>query len=66
MSSVAREEVIERLCLLASEVGTIIYNDESAHDCFCTTVRDPAEFCFDEEVIAFIESAVRQAIIEKY
>jgi hypothetical protein len=66
MNSVTKLEVIRRLCLLASEVGTMVYNDESDHDCFCSIHDEHDEFRFDEEVIAFIESTVRQAIIERY
>lgn len=63
MSSAIRNhrQVIERLCNLVSEVGLVRYHDELPHDCFCGTNPRGIKFDFqcDEEIIAFIESAVR-------
>jgi DNA-directed RNA polymerase specialized sigma24 family protein len=66
MPNVPREEVLIRLCILSSEVGETVYHDEIAHNCFCGAFRNSAGFQFDEEVLRFIESAVRQAIIDKH
>jgi hypothetical protein len=63
MSSAIRNhrKVIERLCNLVSEVGSVRYRDELPHDCFCGENPRDIKFDFqcDEEIIAFIESAVR-------
>jgi len=66
MSSTIRNhhQIIERLCNLVSEVGSVRYHDELPHDCFCGI--NPRgikfDFQFDEEIIAFIESAVRERL----
>jgi hypothetical protein len=66
MSNLTREEVIQRLCILCSEVGHVAYKDDQAHDCFCNeVVTDPGNFRFDEVVMDFIEGATRRAIFDK-
>ena len=66
MSSVIRDhhKVIERLCNLVSEVGSLHYRDELPHDCFCGTNPRGIKFDFqcDEEIIEFIESAVHAGL----
>jgi hypothetical protein len=58
-----KEQVIERLCKLASEVGEEMWNGEKSHDCFChKSMNDDAHFHFDERVLEYIESVVRNEL----
>ncbi len=61
-----RNEIIERFCQLATEVG-LHMGSQYATDCFCRyTPRGPSGFAsgfqFEEPAIAFIEAAVREHI----
>jgi hypothetical protein len=60
-----KEQVIERFCALATEVGEA-HQHTLAHDCFCghpdSFRTDPMDFRF--EVLDFIESAVREKLAE--
>lgn len=70
--SLDKHEVIERLCMLASDVGSKHFDNDFAHDCFCGLAKGPFQNCgasnyrFDETVIVFIEEAVKAAINSKY
>lgn len=69
MSSAIRtpKKVIERLCNLVSEVGSVRYADTIPHDCFCGKNPRGVKFDFqvDEDIINFIESAVRARLSNK-
>ena len=56
----SQEEVIKRLCAVASRVGDKKFNHTVPHDCFCVGQSTPClnDFQFDEEVLTFIEDAV--------
>ena len=61
-----REEVIRRLCALATEVGPRL-NPLHAHDCFCgeneLSGTDAFNgFQFNEEIVEFIENVTREAM----
>lgn len=57
-----KDEVVERLCELASRVGSEVFQDQSAHNCFCgeNDLSERFGFRFDEEVLLWIESAVKE------
>ena len=66
-----RDDLMERLCKLATLVGGEIYHDKHAHDCFCARhYSDPKDynlpaawnFQFSPQIIEFIEKAVLKAI----
>ena len=56
-----KTEVITRLCDLSSQVGDKVFKNKEAHDCFCD-LNPMAGFQFSEQVILFIEKAVKEAI----
>lgn len=63
--SMKRDEVIERFCDLASDVGRHVYNSQYAHDCFCGSSFMQfisGEFRFDTEIMEFVEAAVYEKI----
>lgn len=64
-----QEDVIARLCALATEVGgSEKFHNMYAHDCFCADRESIppdsyyARFQFQEEIILYIEGAVRDAL----
>ena len=58
-----KEKVINRLCDLVTEVGIKQFKSRLAHDCFCNeSVVSDEYFNCDNEVLEFIETAVRNAI----
>lgn len=59
-----KKEVQERLCALAAEVMDRRFKFSCAADCFCGRVPpvDPGDYRFDEEVMSFIEGAVRSQL----
>lgn len=70
MTNLIKEQTIEQLCELASTVGTVKFNHEIPHDCFCTL--DEGKFCesfqFDQAIIDYIKEAVDEKLYneEKY
>lgn len=54
-----KQEVIERLCDLCADVGEH-FEYYYAADCFCDD--DDKDFRFEEEVLEFIENAVKEKI----
>lgn len=66
MTKLSKQETIQRFCALGSEVGSIVYQDQLVHDCFCGD-NPFVEGCFgfDEAVLEFIESAVKDSIRAK-
>jgi len=62
-----KEDVIERLCLLASKVGKDEFKHEISHDCFCGVNKyDVSTFRFEDEVIQFIENAVNKELSKRH
>lgn len=59
-----KNETIERLCALTSQVGSgQKFANKFAHDCFCHKARHPEwSFEFDEKIIQFIETAVQERL----
>ena len=56
-----KDEVVRRLCSMASVVGTRVFHDEMTHDCFCGDTRWSIEsFGFEEPVLEYIEVAVAE------
>ena len=55
-----KEQVITRLCELCTLVGEKVYNHQKAHDCFCSSSK--RDWQFDEDILKFIEEAVRGKI----
>jgi hypothetical protein len=60
-----KAEIVKRLCMLANEVG--IHLDalgiSKARDCFCEDAPKHLQgFGFQEDIVLFIESAVKQAM----
>lgn len=54
-----KDQVIQRFCELSSTVGSKAFDNRRSHDCFCTKNNLPhMQFCFEEEIIQFIEEAV--------
>ena len=61
----SEEQVIERLCGLATLVGGKKFNHELPHDCFCQCNEvHGCGFQFDEQIIKFIEAAVLKELNE--
>lgn len=71
---IPKDEVIRRLCKLATRVAVQLYHSHAAADCFCGQ-SDPAravalvligyrldDYRFDECVMQFIEEAVASAL----
>jgi hypothetical protein len=58
-----KQEVMMRLCKLASYAGEKRFGSAYAHDCFCgnNPIQDKY-FQFEEEVMEFIEKAVMDAV----
>jgi 7-cyano-7-deazaguanine synthase in queuosine biosynthesis len=66
VSRMTKGQVIERLCALSTKVGSEVFKDQNAHDCFCGSVTgDPSGFRFEDCVMEFIEEAVNKAIDER-
>jgi len=59
-----KSEVIERMCALASKVGTVRFNNTKAHDCFCGLGAMGFDYQFEEEILDFIEDAVDKALAQ--
>lgn len=60
---IKKEKVLERLCEISSEVMDAMYNCSKPADCFCgDNPGHPNHFQFSEEVLSFIEDAVREKI----
>ncbi|AUR94245.1 hypothetical protein NVP1193O_114 [Vibrio phage 1.193.O._10N.286.52.C6] len=57
-----KQQVIERLCKLASKVNEEVYGWSIASDCLCREGVDE-NLRFDEDVITFIEQAVMESIV---
>ena len=58
-----KQDVIERFCALASEVGGEVFHYSYASDCFCGKNKPmPDGFHFDDAVLEWIEEAVRARI----
>lgn len=58
-----KQEVISRLCALASEVGREVFDNMCASDCFCIESKTfENDFLFDDIVLEWIEEAVRAKI----
>ncbi len=57
-----REEVISRMCKLASKVNTEKFKWSLPSDCFCEESTGSFSFQFDEEVLEFIEQAVKDKL----
>lgn len=53
----SRDKVIERLCLLLSEVNIVKYRWSVASDCICN--ESDNNYRMDEEVLEYVEQAVR-------
>jgi hypothetical protein len=56
-----KQDAIERLCRLVTKVGTDVFHDAQAHDCFCRTNPNAV---IDVNVIEFIERAVSDRIVD--
>jgi hypothetical protein len=56
-----REDAIERLCKLVTEVGEKIFLSQNPHDCFCESAfhKSVGKPVIDEKIIRFIEDATR-------
>lgn len=58
-----KKEVIERLCVLVTKVGSEHFKDELTHDCFCQESGTGNNgFSCDEEILGFIENLVNIAL----
>jgi len=59
-----KQDVLIRLCTLATNVGSEVFNERFSHDCLCeeNNLSYPSSFSFDEVVMNFIEIAVREKI----
>ena len=61
-----KQQIISRLCALATKVGEDAFNNRKAHDCFCgdnkVDGRFSGGFQFEEEVLCYIESAVNHKL----
>jgi len=65
--SMLHHEVIKRFCALSTEVMNKKFNNQVSADCFCAQSPfnrpDLIQFYhFDEQIIAFIENAVRERL----
>jgi hypothetical protein len=59
-----KDELLEELCSLATEVMNKEYNFSKAANCFCGK-KEPdffSNFEFDKEVLAFMKLAVREKL----
>jgi hypothetical protein len=57
----SKELVLERLCVMSTEVMEKVYRYQIPADCFCGK-QDFGDFQFDDEILEFIEKAVEDAI----
>ena len=58
-----REEVIIKLCELATEVGKTKFKYLLAHDCFCSERSgNDKDFRFDEDVLDYIVESVNMRL----
>lgn len=55
-----QEQVLERLCALSTGVRDEVLGLGVASDCFCLGKVKPEDFRFEEDVIKFIESAIKE------
>lgn len=55
-----QEQVLERLCALSTGIRDEVLGLSVASDCFCLGKVKPEDFRFEEDVIKFIESAVKE------
>ncbi|HPM74270.1 MAG TPA: hypothetical protein PLA71_00945 [Saccharofermentans sp.] len=56
-----KDQVIARLCNLSTWVGSKIFKEKHAHDCFCSlTPTEHPSFQFEEAIIKYIEKAVTE------
>jgi len=61
-----KTEVVKRFCKLSNLVAEKQFGWTLPADCFCGTnpLADPTGYAFAEEIMAFIEDAVKKAIIK--
>ena len=61
-----RDQAIERLCILITEVGKEVFSHKLGHDCICTGSKEhlfgAPGFDMNELVLEFVEKAVRKEI----
>ncbi len=55
------DEVIKELCKIASEIGEHLKH-AVPHDCFCINKSHDYSFRFDDDILEFIENAVKDKI----
>lgn len=63
-----KDEITERMCALASLVGSDIFKHRKAHDCFChywDERNTGMRFQFDEPVIRWIEKIVAREVAKR-
>jgi hypothetical protein len=62
-----KQEVLERLCNLASKVGEEEYKNLRAHDCFCgeNELSKESDFQFDTKILEFIEKSTHQILANR-
>lgn len=64
--NIDKEEVVQRLCELASKVGSAKFSHTLPHDCFCDESNpDDNYFQFDEEVLEYIVETVNMRLREE-
>ena len=57
-----KQAVIERLCQLTTDVMAHGFNFSEPADCFCNEDLQDNNFQFSEDVILFIEAAVKEKL----
>ena len=64
--NIDKEEVVQRLCDLASRVGEVKFRHTIPHDCFCDEGNtDDNYFQFDERVLTYIVETVNARLREE-
>lgn len=56
-----KQQIIEELCTLATEVNEKVFDYSVATDCFCTK-EESSDYRFNQEVLDFIKAAVKEKI----
>lgn len=58
------DEIIKRLCKLASMVGETKCEAVLSHDCFCGDQPVGFDYSFSPKILQYIEDAVKSKLIE--
>jgi hypothetical protein len=64
MNLFTKQEVIEKFCILSTDVMKKVFDNQYPADCFCGE-KEYHHYQFSDEVMSFIENAIKEAIAKQ-